>query len=73
MRHIAHYDHHGHHYDAAEYDLDHDHQDPKRVEHQIRVRRELEKCLERRRLKEELEDYDGELDRFDWSAFDDRT
>ncbi len=37
-------------------------------EHQRDVRRKLEDRLERRRLKQELEDYEGELDdEFDWS------
>ena len=35
--------------------------------HQKEVRRKLEQRLERRRLKQELEDYEGELDQeFDW-------
>lgn len=35
------------------------------------VRRKLEERMERRRLKQELEDYEGELDKdFDWDEFD---
>lgn len=40
-------------------------------ERQKEVRRKLEARMERRRLKAELEDYEGELDNdFDWDGFD---
>lgn len=36
-------------------------------DHKKEVRRKLDERIERRRLKEELEDYEGELDdEFDW-------
>ncbi|MDA9271852.1 hypothetical protein N9Q05_00495 [bacterium] len=41
--------------------------------HKKRVRRMLEAKIERKRLKEELEDYEGELDdEFDWDNLADR-
>ncbi|PJD94287.1 MAG: hypothetical protein CK424_00225 [Legionella sp.] len=37
------------------------------------VRRKLDERMERRRLKEELEDYEGELDNdFEWDGFSDK-
>lgn len=39
--------------------------------HRKRVRRMLEERIERKRLKEDLEDYEGELDgEFDWDNLD---
>jgi len=39
--------------------------------HKIDVRRKLEQRLDRKRLKEELEDYEGEIDdEFDWSTIE---
>lgn len=45
-----------------------EHEDGEELVHRKRVRRMLEEQLERKRLKEELEDYEGELDdeEFDW-------
>ncbi len=44
--------------------------DPERIKE---VRRKLEARMERRRLKAELEDYEGELDNdFDWDGFDNK-
>jgi len=41
------------------------------LEHKREVKRMLEARLERKRLKDELEDYDGELeDDFDWENFE---
>lgn len=45
--------------------------DPVDSVRQKEVRRKLEERMERRRLKQELEDYEGELDKdFDWDEFD---
>jgi hypothetical protein len=41
------------------------------VEHRREVKRMLEDKLDQKRLKSELEDFDGELDgEFDWDALD---
>ena len=41
------------------------------LSHRKEVRRRLEERMERRRLKDDLEDYEGELnDDFDWDGFD---
>ncbi len=48
-----------------------DEEDSEVVEHKREVKRMLDDKLERKRLKDELEDFDGELDdEFDWDAFD---
>ena len=40
---------------------------PEALEHKREVKRMIEARLERKRLKDELEDFDGELeDEFDW-------
>ncbi len=45
--------------------------DPSDAHHQIEIKRKLDERLEKRRLKEELEDYEGELDAdFDWKDYD---
>jgi hypothetical protein len=45
-------------------------EDSKVTEHKREVRRMLEDKLDQKRLKEELEDFDGELDgEFNWDAF----
>ena len=49
----------------------HEKEDSKVVAHKREVRRMLEDKLDRIRLKEELEDFDGELDgEFNWDEFD---
>ncbi len=43
------------------------HEDAQASPHKKRVRQMLEDRLDRKRLKEELDDFDGELeDKFDW-------
>lgn len=43
------------------------HDDSEELAHKKRIRKMVEAQLERKRLKEELEDYEGELDNeFDW-------
>ena len=58
-----------HHYNIDDQnftDIDH-HEDAAVLAHKKHVRQMLEDRLERKRLKEELEDFDGELeDKFDW-------
>lgn len=45
--------------------------DPADSRRKKEIRRKLEERMERRRLKQELEDYDGEYgDDFDWDEFD---
>lgn len=62
---MSYYDHHNQTFSDLNYDDDFDAGD---VSHKKDVRRKLEMRLERKRLKEELEDYEGELDDdFDWS------
>lgn len=57
-------------YSSAEFTDDFD-LDPVDSVRQKEVRRKLEERMERRRLKQELEDYEGELDKdFDWDEFD---
>ncbi len=49
----------------------HDKEDSAVVQHHREVRRMLEDKLDRKRLKNELEDFDGELEGdFDWDEFD---
>lgn len=52
--------------------IDFNHEDDKQaLSHKKHVRKMLENRLERKRLKEELEYFDGELDgEFDWDHFD---
>lgn len=51
--------------------LYHEQEDSKAIEHRREVKRMLEDKLERKRLKNELEDFDGELEgEFDWDDFD---
>ena len=46
-------------------------EDSKVLEHRREVKRMLEDKLERKRLKDELEDFDGELEgEFDWDELD---
>lgn len=46
-------------------------EDPVELAHKKHVRQMLEERLERKRLKEELEYFDGELDAdFDWNYLD---
>ncbi len=48
-----------------------DEDDSETVDHKRAVKRLLEEKLERKRLKDELEDFDGELEgEFDWDEFD---
>jgi len=48
-----------------------DNDDGETLEHKREVKRMLEERLERKRLKDELEDFDGELeDDFDWDKID---
>ncbi|MDP3560751.1 MAG: hypothetical protein Q8R83_01060 [Legionellaceae bacterium] len=58
---------------SVDYNLDDEEYDLNNIasEHKSDVRRKLEDRLERRRLKQELEDYEGELDgEFDWENLD---
>jgi len=51
--------------------LDDDMEDDEALEHKRAIRRTLEERLEKKRLKQELEDFDGELEGdFDWDRFD---
>lgn len=48
-----------------------EHDDGETLEHKREVKRMLEERLERKRLKDELEDFDGELEGdFDWDNFE---
>ena len=48
-----------------------DEEDSDTVDHKREVKRMLDDKIEEKRLKNELEDFDGELDdEFDWDAFD---
>ncbi|MCH9757443.1 MAG: hypothetical protein K0U37_09680 [Gammaproteobacteria bacterium] len=48
-----------------------DDEDSDVTDHKREVKRMLEDKLERKRLKNELEDFDGELEgEFDWDEFD---
>ena len=48
-----------------------DEDDGETLEHKREVKRMLEARLERKRLKDELEDFDGELeDDFDWDKLE---
>ncbi len=56
---------------SAHHDHIHDDEDSKALIHKREVKRLLEEKLERKRLKNELEDFDGELEgEFDWNDFD---
>ena len=61
---------HKNHDDSRSYfDLNHD--DKEELSHKKHIRQMLENRLERKRLKEELEYFDGELDgEFDWDYLD---
>ena len=51
-------------------DMSHE-EDQNELSHRKHIRQLLEKKLEQKRLKEELEYFDGELDgEFDWNYFD---
>lgn len=57
-------------YSSSEFgdDVEHDPADSKRLKE---IKRKLEERMEKRRLKQELEDYEGELDAdFDWDDYD---
>lgn len=62
---------HKNHDDVRSYnDMSHD-DDKEELSHKKHVRQMLENRLERKRLKEELEFFDGELDgEFDWDYVD---
>ena len=46
-------------------------EDSATLQHRREVRRMLEDRLDRKRLRDEIEDFDGELeDEFDWDTFD---
>ncbi len=56
---------------SIDYNFDSDEDEIEESEHRKDVRRRLEAKLERKRLKAELEDYEGELDSdFDWDDVD---
>lgn len=59
---------------AADLDNDaiHHHEDDESdISHKKEVKKLLEKRLEQKRLRDELEDFDGELeDDFDWDEFE---
>ena len=58
-------------YDDAQAFVDYDNDDVKSLTHQKQVRQRLEDRLELKRLKNELEYFDGELDgEFDWDYLD---
>ncbi len=45
--------------------------DPVDCQRKLEIKRKLDEQMEKRRLKQELEDYEGELDEdFDWENFD---
>ncbi|MEI6094840.1 MAG: hypothetical protein WCR08_05145 [Gammaproteobacteria bacterium] len=45
--------------------------DPADSHHRMEIKRKLDEKMEKRRLKHELEDYEGELDEgFNWDDFD---
>lgn len=51
--------------------IDFEHEDIADLSHKKQVRQRLENRMERKRLKEELEFFDGELDgEFDWDYLD---
>ena len=51
-------------------DMSHE-EDKNELSHRKHIRQQLESRLERKRLKEELEYFDGELDgEFDWNYLD---
>ena len=56
---------------SSDYNFETFENDTEESEHKKDVRKRLEAKLERKRLKEELEDYEGELDDdFDWEEID---
>jgi|GEM_PF-3633225 len=59
---------------AADLDNDaihHQEDDESDISHKKEVKKLLEKRLEQKRLRDELEDFDGELeDDFDWDEFE---
>ncbi len=59
-------------HDNNQYGMDLSHEDDKdELSHKKHIRQMLENRLEQKRLKEELEYFDGELDaEFDWDHFD---
>ena len=60
-------------YSASDFgdDIDFDPADCKR---KMEIKRKLDQQMEKRRLKQELEDYEGELDEeFDWDDYDDKS
>lgn len=58
-------------YDDVRSFVDMNQEDLEELSHKKRIRKMLENRLERRRLKEELEYFDGELDgEFDWDYVD---
>lgn len=60
-----------HNYGSDTHYEEQEHEDIDDLVHRKRVRRMLEEKLERKRLKEELEDYEGELDdEFNWDNID---
>ena len=60
-----------HDYDEQHFDSDFSYEeDHASLSHRKYLRRRLEKKYEHQWLKKELEDYEGELDEFDWSEFD---
>ena len=51
--------------------IDYEQDDASEVMHKKHIRKQLEKRMEQKRLKEELEFFDGELDgEFDWDYVD---
>jgi hypothetical protein len=51
--------------------IDYEQDDASEVTHKKHIRKQLEKRMEQKRLKEELEFFDGELDgEFDWDYVD---
>ena len=58
------YDHHDRKYTFDDHVYEEDHES---VRHRKYIRNKLEKKYEHQWLKRELEDYEGELDEFDWS------
>ncbi|MBP6918858.1 MAG: hypothetical protein KBB94_08085 [Legionellaceae bacterium] len=45
--------------------------DPADIHRRMEIKRKLDEKMEKRRLKDELEDYEGELDEgFNWDDFD---
>lgn len=62
---------HEEHYTSSEFGDDVENNDPTDCKRKMEIKRKLEERMEKRRLKHELEDYDGELDAdFDWDDHD---